>query len=355
VKNIFLVILFLVSLAGCATFQPKDGMTYQEFRQMSIKSIKGEPKLVKKVGAYEIYQIPSTNRDLAPTNAIAKALYDPNKDYGYVFVGGKLVDTILVNQIQNYSPPGTDIAIQKTQVAVAQTSGITAPKVNWTRIGVLPNKMMMYFSLEGPNPPNKNDIVKIKVLLDSKIPFGTSENSPTFLSSIGNYEVDCKGEKFRQVSLVGYPSTGGRGEGTLENKADSSWRTPAKGSQSQDIFDYVCTPEVREKVKDVEKMVQSQINFVQKAKNLCGDAVSNKFESKSTEKYTDALIEKRVSYNVNGPYSPGKYGQNMFYGIYVWITTYKNGQQQAGTREVRVDCVFSPEKQKILGIEYRND
>ena len=139
-KKIFLSIFIAVVITGCASFQPRNGMAYQDFKQMSIKSMNGEPKLARRVGNYEIYQMSSANRDLAPTNPIARALYDPSKDFYYVFSNGALVDTINANQLNSYNPassimvsqppPSSAVKSNPSSVSSSRTSAPTQQQKN---------------------------------------------------------------------------------------------------------------------------------------------------------------------------------------------------------------------------------
>lgn len=136
-----------------------------------------------------------------------------------------------------------------------------AQSTNWTRMGDLPDGMMVHISPETPKA-DKDGIVKMQTLLDSKRPFGTSQNSPEFLSLIRNYEVDCSGGKFRQVSLVGYPGAGATGEGWQESEINSSWRTPSKGSHAEDIFAYACMPKARKKEEKQRAKVKEEAQVI---------------------------------------------------------------------------------------------
>ena len=122
--------MICIALTGCASFQPKDGMTYQEFRKMSVLSVNGEPVMTKQVGQCEIYMLRNSNRDLAPTNSVAKSLYDPNKDYGYVFKENKLIDTITAPELASYRNTSCPAPIAKLQKNSSQSTAEVKPAIN---------------------------------------------------------------------------------------------------------------------------------------------------------------------------------------------------------------------------------
>lgn len=160
-KSKLFVYFTFVSLVGCVTFQPTQGMGYQDFRKMSVQSINGEPLLIRKVGTCDIYMLKNSNRDLAPTNSVARSMYDPNKDYGYVFKDNKLIDTITAPSVNSYQSAACTLPVTK------QTK--SAPKGTQQSSNASPIPTTISWAQETRNVLSKSKYFVIKVVCTDEI------------------------------------------------------------------------------------------------------------------------------------------------------------------------------------------
>jgi len=185
-----LITIFLVAIVfGCVSFQPREGMTFAEFQNMSIGSVNGAPINISRQGDLAVYALPSSNRDLSQSNPIAKMLYDPNKDMVYIFSisTNKLVKIVPINQT-NATIATAQEAQQRGFSSTAEYDYANAIGANSSQLAQLKN---LGINSESDYRSAKLDQIKSQALY----------NNQSDVSSVIQFLIDSKSAKQLSISL----------------------------------------------------------------------------------------------------------------------------------------------------------
>lgn len=63
-KNVLLLFVVIAVLFGCASFQPRHGMSYAEFKRMTARSFNGHPVIVGMNGTTSVYYVSGSDRNI---------------------------------------------------------------------------------------------------------------------------------------------------------------------------------------------------------------------------------------------------------------------------------------------------
>lgn len=102
----------LATLSGCATYDPKVGMTYDDYESMNVLSINGKPSFVERLNGFDIYQ----KSDAVLYKSFGEKISD-NLDRYFYFKDKKLV--IIKSRDEYFADKNKVAAEQQRQATLA--------------------------------------------------------------------------------------------------------------------------------------------------------------------------------------------------------------------------------------------